>query len=169
MAAFQWYCAAICLGVFKSHNFKVVSLAAEGECCIKAHPCPNVGFLPPSNGAAPHSSLGLPSPTTASSFLVCVCAGRFVEGDGITGKTVPFCSTTHAYIMCLSFASDTGCAYAGVIHPLLCSIYQQFSDNNHVIFQVNLHLPIRKFILDWIFLLVCTNRVRESGWGEKAQ
>lgn len=94
-----------------------------------------------------------------------------MEGDVITRKTVRLYSTTCTYVMCLSFANDTACVYADAINGVLCPIYQQISDNYfyHVIFfQVNLHLPIRKLILDHIFLIVCTNRVRESGWGEKA-
>lgn len=73
--------------------------------------------------------------------------------------------------MCLSFANDTACVYVDVIYGVLRPIYQQISDNYvcHVVFQVNLDLPISKFFLDCIVLLVCTNRVRESGWGEKAQ
>ncbi|KAM6359890.1 tryptophan 5-hydroxylase 1 isoform 1-T3 [Alca torda] len=61
-----------------------------------------------------------------------------MEGDVITGKTVPLYSTTCAYIMCLSLADDTPRVYSDVIYGVLCPIYQQISDNYfyHVISSV---------------------------------
>lgn len=56
------------------------------------------------------------------------------------------------------------------MYGVLCQIYQKISDNYiyHVIFQVNLPLSFGKLILDCIVLIVCTNGIRESEWGEEA-
>lgn len=82
-----------------------------------------------------------------------------MEGDGITGKTVPLCSTAYTYVMCSSFPNDTACVCAIIylIYGVLGQIYQQISGNYFycvIFFQMNLYLPIRKFILDCICLTV---------------
>lgn len=73
-----------------------------------------------------------------------------MEGDVIMGKAVPLLSTAHAYVMCLWFANIMACISAGVIYDVLCPAEQQIPDNyfHREIFQGNLHLPIRKSILD---------------------
>lgn len=58
----------------------------------------------------------------------------------------------HFHHLLVVFSSnDVACINAGVIYS---PIYQQISDNclHHMSFQVDLDLPIRKFVLDCTFV-----------------
>lgn len=161
----QLYCSASAWVALRAHS-QIYSGFCGHRHCVKAYPCPVVGFLPPLTQSCFCQQLG-PALSKHHIFIPSLVSvlERFVEGDVTLGKAVPLYSTACAYVTCLSSTNGPACGCADVIYGVLCQIYQKNSVNYvyHVIFQVNFVLSFRKLILDCIFLIVCTNGARESG------
>lgn len=164
----QLYCSAPAWVALRAH-WQIYSGFFGHRHCVKAYPCPVVGFLPPLIGSWFCQQLG-PAFSKYHIFIPSLVSvlERFVEGRVPGGRQFPYI-LLHVLMSCVCHSQMTQ-HVADVIYGVLCQIYQKICNISiyHVVFWGNLPLSFGKLIPDCIFLIVCISGVRESGWGEEA-